>query len=74
MEVLMKQREKAGIIPSNPYVFAIPNHPSSYLNPWKALGDFVKSADLEMPESLTSTKLRKYLGKNIAVSSFIALI
>ena len=63
MEILVKQREKAGVLSTNPYVFALPNKPDSYLDAWKALNDFVKSADLEMPEFITSTKLRKYLGK-----------
>ena len=62
MELLMKQREKGGVDSSNPYFFALPGTPKSGLNPWKALGDFVKSGDLEMPELVTSTKLRKYLG------------
>ena len=58
----MRQREKGGVDSSNPYFFALPGKPKSCLDPWKALNDFVKSGDLEMPELITSTKLRKYLG------------
>ena len=64
MEILRTNREKAGILPENPYFFALPEKGQSYLDPFKALNNYVANAELEMPEFVTSTKLRKYLGEH----------
>ena len=60
--ILNRTREEVGVPNTNPYIFALPGKDQSYQNAWQALNKFVKSADLEFPEFVTSTKLRKYLG------------
>ena len=64
MEILRTNREMAGILPGNPYFFALHGKEDSYLCPFKALHDYVANAGLLMPDHVTSTKLRKYLGEH----------
>jgi len=52
---------EVGVRSANPYMFALPGKDESYQNAWQALNRLVKGADLEFPEFVTSTKLRKYL-------------
>ena len=61
IDILIEQRGRIGVPASNPYLFARPNV-ESCLDPWNSLNKFVKESDLEQPEFITSTKLRKYLG------------
>ena len=64
MEILRSTREEAGILPENPFFFALPGKTESYLDPFRALNHYVKRSVLEMPEMVTSTRLRKYLGEH----------
>ena len=61
MSILNEKREEVGVSSGNPYIFALPGKEQSYQNAWQALNRFAKGAELEFPEFVTSTKLRKYL-------------
>lgn len=61
IDTLILNRIKAGILPQNPYIFAIANTPLSHMRGHECLKKWCKDTDLESPELITSTKLRKYV-------------
>jgi hypothetical protein len=60
MEVLVRNRRYSGIPDNNPYFFAS-NSPTGYLDHWRVLKDLAEAAQLDHPELVTSTALRKYI-------------
>ena len=60
MDCLLEIRNTRGIAPNNKYFFATDSL-DGYLSQCKVLTDVTKAANLERPELVRSTKLRKYL-------------
>jgi hypothetical protein len=60
MDLLLKFRTDCDIPPSNIYFFATPSE-NGFLNSWKAMDNVSKLADLQKPELIHSTLLRKYI-------------
>ena len=70
MDILSASREAIGILPGNPYFFALAKKPSSYLCAWYVLNKYAEKSGAKRPELIKSTKLRKYLATTAQVSSF----
>jgi hypothetical protein len=63
IEMLVKKRDDVGINQENKYLFAMPNKTSTtYIWGWECLRKYAVEANLEKPELITSTRLRKYIG------------
>ena len=60
MSTLVRTRIQCGIPTSNLYFFATPSE-NGYLNGWQAMKNVADSAELEKPELIHSTRLRKYI-------------
>ncbi|GFS12156.1 hypothetical protein ElyMa_004852400 [Elysia marginata] len=60
MGALFNTRNAVGIPEKNTYFFASKSV-DGYLNSWQALRAVVESAGIENPESISSTRLRKYI-------------
>ncbi|XP_066920954.1 uncharacterized protein [Clytia hemisphaerica] len=60
MDILEKTREDVGVLPDNRYFFAVPTS-LSYLRGPDALRKHANLCDLQCPEAVTSTKLRKHI-------------
>lgn len=62
MRVLLDNREAAGILPSNPFLFARPTRNSKEcIRGWDCVQAVASAAALTEPALITSTKLRKYV-------------
>ena len=64
IDVLLAKWSEVGIYPENPYLFAVTGKQSlGHLRPWECLRKVAtcEELDLEKPEAVTSTKLRKYV-------------
>jgi len=64
IDVLVKRRSEVGINPENPYLFAATGNGSlGHLRPWECLRKVAtcEELNLEKPEAVTSTRLRKYV-------------
>ena len=63
IDLIVKKRQEVGVSADNKYVFARPNqHSQSYVRGWDSLKEILgQVGDLERPDLITSTKLRKYI-------------
>lgn len=61
MLALVSRRKDIGILEENPYFFALPNKANSFLLSWNAMNKLAKTMNLQCPELIKSTRLRKYL-------------
>ena len=59
IDVLLSRRQECGVLPSNIYFFAVPAS-NGYLNGWQIMDRMSREADLQKPELIHSTRLRKY--------------
>ena len=60
MDVLLKFRQQAGILPENKFFFALPKTSSSHIQFYNTLKRVVALAKLVEPEFLTTTRMRYY--------------
>lgn len=60
MDVLVDRRSVCGVV-GNEYFFAVP-FTKAHLNFYTVLQNVAKAADLEHPELLTTTRMRKHVG------------
>ena len=68
MDVLSASREKMGILPENPFFFAIAKKTTSKLCAWTVLNKYAEKSKASRPELIKSTKLRKYLATTAQVN------
>ena len=67
LKLLIEKREDMGILPSNPYLFALPNKTDSYIRGDAVMRKFASECQLRDKKSFTSTGLRKYLATTMQV-------
>ena len=60
VDILMEYRNTAGVLPTNPYVFAIPQS-DNCLRGSDCLRKFAMECGAKHPENITSTRLRKHI-------------
>jgi len=64
IDILVEKRSEVGVNPDNPYLFAAPGNGSlGHLRPGECIRKVVMSENLQLekPEAVTSTRLRKYV-------------
>ena len=64
IDVLVEKRSEVGVNPNNPYIFAATGNGSlGHLRPWECMKKLATNEDLQLekPEAVTSTRLRKYV-------------
>ncbi|KAG5882522.1 hypothetical protein JTB14_006795 [Gonioctena quinquepunctata] len=61
MDMLILTRIKAGVQNENPYIFAIPGTSKSHMRGHDCVKKWCTEAQLQSPELITGTKLRKYI-------------
>lgn len=61
IELLIETREKCEVDKTNPYVFAASKYSLKHLRGHDCLARICKNADLQNPQDINSTKLRKYI-------------
>lgn len=64
IDVLVEKRSEVGVNPDNPYLFAATGNGSlGHLRPWECMKKVATNEDLQLekPEAVTSTRLRKYV-------------
>jgi hypothetical protein len=66
ISVLLAHRSSANVPDANPFLFAIPRSTSS-LRGWDVLNKLSREFGCQKPESITGTKLRKYLATTVQV-------
>ena len=76
MNTLVGFRAQVGISEKNPYFFANPSakRHDTHIGGWDALNSTVLDADLQRPDLITSTKIRKYCATVSQVSKWFCLI
>ena len=67
LKLLIEKREEMGILPTNPYLFAIPNKTDSFIRGDVVMRKFANECELRDRKSFTSTGLRKYLATTMQV-------
>lgn len=67
MDTLVHVRQKESFCPENKYFFAS-DSPNGYISQWKVLSEMSRRAQLQKPELMRSTKLRKYMATVAQVS------
>ena len=70
MDLFVEKRAQLGIQSVNPFLFAIPNTPRSYIRGHAALRKLVDSFQLDQPKLIKATSLRKYLATTMQVSAY----
>jgi hypothetical protein len=70
IDLLIEKRGKIGIPDSNSYLFAKPDT-NNFLNPWTALRAHTAMYELERPDLITSTRLRKHMATSIQVCMYV---
>ncbi|KAF5304401.1 hypothetical protein FQR65_LT18870 [Abscondita terminalis] len=61
IDLIISKRVQYDILSENPYVFAIANTPSSHIRGHDCLKKWCNEAELNSPDLITSTELRKYV-------------
>lgn len=61
IDILIELREQCGIAKENPYIFALSRNSLGHLRGHDCLAKICKEVDLENPQIITGTKLRKYI-------------
>ncbi|CAG9835041.1 unnamed protein product [Diabrotica balteata] len=61
IDLIISQRIQYGVLSENPYVFAISKTTGSHMRGHDCLKKWCEEADLNAPDLVTSTKLRKYV-------------
>jgi hypothetical protein len=67
LDLLLRHRQAIGILPENPFLFAIPNSNYGHVSQWATLQKYAEAYHLSQPKGFTSTKLRHHLATTIQI-------